>query len=61
MSDALKTYLAKREPAELDPALVQEHIRAMTERVIPAIVEDLREAQSAALVLRYAPAVHKNA
>ena len=56
MSDALKTYLAKADPVKLDSTLVQEHIREMTEEVIPVILEDLREAEQVAAELRYAPA-----
>ena len=56
MNDALKTYLAKADHIELDSTLVQEHMRVMTEEVIPAIVEDLREAEQVAAELRYVPA-----
>lgn len=53
VSDALKTYLA--DPVELDSTLVQEHMRVMTEEVIPAIVEDQREAVQMAAELRRTP------
>jgi hypothetical protein len=56
MNNALKTYLEKADPVQLDSTLMQEHIRVMTEEVIPAILEDLQEAEQVAAELRYAPA-----
>ena len=55
MNDALKTYLAQGESKNLDPDLIQEYFRAMTEEVIPAIEDELREADQAAAELRYSP------
>jgi hypothetical protein len=56
MSDALKAYLAKGESEELDADVLKEHLRAMTEEVIPAIVDDLRKADEVAAELRFSPA-----
>jgi hypothetical protein len=57
MRDALKAYLDETETVELDPNLLQNHLKAMADEVIPAIVEDLKEAEQMAAELRYSPAV----
>lgn len=60
MNKALKAYLAQSETLELDPAVLEEHVRAMNERVIPRIVEDIREGERMAAELRYSPAAAIN-
>lgn len=56
MNEALKAYLAKSDRVEVDLALFNEHLRNMTERVIPGIVDDIQERERLAAELRYSPA-----
>jgi hypothetical protein len=56
MNDALKAYLEQEGGTELDQDLIQAHLRAMTEEVVPAIVDDLVEADQVAAELRFSSA-----
>lgn len=56
MNEALKKYLQDRDRFEFDAASLEEHLRAMTEKVIPDIETQIREADRLAAELRYAPA-----
>jgi hypothetical protein len=55
MNEALKTYLQNSDTVELDPAPLDAHLRAMADEIIPAIVEEIREAEQVAAELRYSP------
>lgn len=55
MTDSLKEYLAQRAPLDLDRSVLEDHVRRMTESVIPEIEKDIRESEQYAAVLRYSP------
>jgi hypothetical protein len=55
MNQALKAYLEKSEKLELDVEAFEEHLRAMTDTVVPIIVEDIMEGERVAAELRYSP------
>ena len=55
MQDSLKEYLEQLQKVELDREVLEEHVRQMTDSVIPAIEKDMRENERLAAELRYTP------
>lgn len=56
MQDSLKEYLTQLQKLEFDREVLVEHVRRMTDTVVPAIEKDMRENERLAAELRYTPA-----
>ncbi len=53
MDDRLKKYLTKRGAKPLDPNVLKSYITTMTEKVIPQIVNDIKQSEQLVAELRF--------